>query len=454
MHAKVILTISQGQLQGEIFEFDSRATCIIGRAQECHPRIPDRRSNRAISRYHCLLDINPPAIRIRDFGSKNGTFVNGAKIGQRQPHQTAQQGAKLNFPEYDLTDGDKIKIGNTVFRVSVEADGGPSAPLPDGGLSPLLSGGNFPAPEHNRSCAPLRAINLRDTVEQLLSQTGSDRPSCCQGYAIQTTLGKASSNKYGEVHLIRRTNTGEKSALKIMVPQVAVKESAQNWFLAEMEKSKLLRHPNLVRLKNFCFANGLFFLVEEFCNGGNVEELMAQRGGKLPPNEAVAIVLQVLEGLSYGHSAGLVHGNLKPSEFFLTDIGGICFAKLGVFGLDRSFDLAGFGGQSLTGTKGSMPFFMPRQQVLNFKYAERSVDVWAAAACLYYMITGTYPRDFTHNRDPFLTVLTTEAVAIAKRCPDIPRPLAKVIDWALVDNPEIQLKSAVDLKNALLKAHR
>jgi pSer/pThr/pTyr-binding forkhead associated (FHA) protein len=42
-----------------------------------------------ISRYHCLLDINSPDIRVRDLGSLNGTIVNGKKIGQRQRNQTA-----------------------------------------------------------------------------------------------------------------------------------------------------------------------------------------------------------------------------------------------------------------------------------------------------------------------------------------------------------------------------
>jgi serine/threonine protein kinase len=100
-----------------------------------------------------------------------------------------------------------------------------------------------------------------------------------------------------------------------------------------------------------------------------------------------------------------------------------------------------------------MPFFMPRKQVIDFKYAQPDVDVWAAAASLYYMITGTYPRNFA-NKDPFLAVLTTEPVPIAKRYPAIPKLLAEVIDLALVDNPDTQFKTAVDLKNALLKMHR
>ncbi|MDF0552306.1 FHA domain-containing protein [Kamptonema sp. UHCC 0994] len=54
-------------------------------------------NHRTISRYHCLLDINPPDIRVRDFGSKNGTFVNGKKIGQRQANQTPEEGANYEW---------------------------------------------------------------------------------------------------------------------------------------------------------------------------------------------------------------------------------------------------------------------------------------------------------------------------------------------------------------------
>jgi pSer/pThr/pTyr-binding forkhead associated (FHA) protein len=95
MSTKVILTITKGNLTGQKFEFDSRTTCIIGRADDCYPKIPDDEYHRPISRYHCLLDINPPNIRVRDFGSKNGTFVNDQKIGQREANQSPEEGAKM-----------------------------------------------------------------------------------------------------------------------------------------------------------------------------------------------------------------------------------------------------------------------------------------------------------------------------------------------------------------------
>lgn len=454
MHAKVILTITQGQLQGETYEFDSRTTCIIGRANECYPKIPDLEGNRTISRYHCLLDINPPAIRVRDFGSKNGTFINGAKIGQREPHQTPQEGAKLNFPEYDLADGDEIKLGRTVFRVTVEGskDG-------DSDIS-LESPSERLGLKSASATLTLKKLKLQETVSQLLERSvdGDVSLLAIRGYSIERTLGKG---RCGEVYLARRDSlrdsfayrTGEQSALKVMVPEVTVTETSKDWFLSQVAKVKLLRHPNIVRLKDFGYGSGIFFFTQEYCNDGNVLDLMAKRGGKLSVEIAVPIILQILEGLDYAHNAGVVHRDLKPANIFLSNVGGLCIAKVADYGLDKSFDLAGFRGQSFTGTKAGRPLFMPRQQVVDFKYARPDVDLWAVAASLYYMLTGTYPRNFS-NKDPFLAVLTTEPVAIAKRDPSIPKPLAECIDIALVDNPQIQFQTAIDFKNALLKVHR
>ena len=68
MPAKITLRITQGKLTGQEIVFDDRTTCIMGRASDCSPRLPDDEEHRTIGRHHCLLDINPPDIRIRDFG--------------------------------------------------------------------------------------------------------------------------------------------------------------------------------------------------------------------------------------------------------------------------------------------------------------------------------------------------------------------------------------------------
>ena len=88
MTATVTLRLLKGRLDRTEYVFDERTTCVLGRADDCAPRLPSDEYHRTVSRHHCLLDINPPDARIRDFGSLNGTFVNGKKIGQRNANQT------------------------------------------------------------------------------------------------------------------------------------------------------------------------------------------------------------------------------------------------------------------------------------------------------------------------------------------------------------------------------
>jgi pSer/pThr/pTyr-binding forkhead associated (FHA) protein len=451
MPAKVILTITQGNLKGQKFVFEERATCIIGRAKDCNPQLPNDTAHRTISRYHCLLDINPPDIRVRDFGSRNGTYVNGKIIGKRSSNQTRTEGARRIFPEYDLQGGDTIKLGNTVFLVNIEVD--------------------------NQILETLHPVNAQACTTQIVSEppkfseiikgllqkadTGESQLVAIRGYTILRGLGQGGC---GAVYLARHEPTGELVALKVMLPKVAAKPWALDMFLREVENTKALKHPNVVQLRDYGYDNGTFFFTLDYCNGGSVADLMRQRGGKLSIDEAVPIILQTLDGLNYAHNAkipcvkradgmiakgqGLVHRDLKPHNILLANVNGSYIAKIADYGLAKAFDLAGLSGQTMTGHAAGTPRFMPRQQVINFKHAKPEVDVWAVAASLYNMLTGAYPRDFG-NQDPFLTVLQTNPVPIRQRDSSIPKPLAELIDLALVDNPEIHFKNAAAFKRAL-----
>ena len=115
-------------------------------------------------------------------------------------------------------------------------------------------------------------------------------------------------------------------------------------------------------------------------------------------------------------------------------------------------DASGLSGQTMTGIAMGTPQFMPRQQVLEFKYARPDVDVWAVAATLYFMLTGTFPRDLNDKVNPMLEILTKPPVPIRDRNAFIPESLAKVIDKALIDNPELHYKNAIAFKQDLIEA--
>ncbi len=146
---------------------------------------------------------------------------------------------------------------------------------------------------------------------------------------------------------------------------------------------------------------------------------------------------------------GVVHRDLKPHNLFLAKSSSGRVAKVADFGLAKGFDSAGLSGQTRTGACAGTLAFMPRQQIVNFKYAKPEVDVWAMAASLYFMITGAVPRDFPDGEDPCDVILRTSAVPIRKRNAKIQAKLAKVIDDALIDKPAINVKTAAELRRSL-----
>lgn len=510
MSAKVILSAVSGELSGQDFVFEDRTTCILGRSKDCHIQIPVDPAVRTVSRHHCLLDINPPDVRIRDFGSLNGTYVNGKKIGQRDSHQSPEEAARRSFPEHDLKDGDKMLLGCTALRVSIQvapACAKCSAEIPNLSKEAVLArSGEFlcdacrskPDCGHSPRQTMAEGVRLcvrcgRDVTEEpgasrqgdyvcnscradpfellrsLLRQ--ADRGDCnlaaIEGYQVIRELG---CGGMGAVYLTRRENSREPVALKVMLPKVAANPNSIDKFRREIDNSKALRHPNVVRVFDSGCSQGSFFFTLEYCAGGSVDQLMKRRGGRLSIDEACSIIFQALDGLHYAHHApipnvklkngrigqgrGLVHRDLKPQNIFLSDTSASSVAKLGDYGLAKAFDLAGLSGHTCTGDIAGTPHFMPRQQVLNFMEARPEVDVWAMAASLYNMLTGHVPRDFSSTMDAWQTVLQTDPVPIRRRSPSIPQRLAEVIDHALRDKPKIGFLAAEDFRRALQGALR
>jgi len=502
MPATVKLTVTEGENAGEEFVFDDRTTCIVGRATDCRPRLVS--SKKRISRHHCLLDINPPDIRIRDFGSRNGTYVNGELIGKREKHQTADDAAQLSFPEKDLKDGDEIRIQRTVFRVAIHVPAvcsACSAEIPDWELElaqiaprtyqcqecrlrpkseprPLPMG----PPQRVCSCCGRDVSDemgehrhgqyvcttcRNDPVSIVQSPVdsahgGSEQLAAIRGYTILRELDRSDM---GTVCLARNDRTGREVALKILVPEVAADRRMVERFTREATNMVALKHPNIVEFYCFGSAQGSFFFSLEYCAGGTVEELMAERGGKLPIHEAGDIALQALDGLDYAHHVelphveladgsigkgqGIIHRNISPKNLFLSTRETPRVVKIGDYSLSKAFDMAGLGGCTRTGMTFAKPLFVPRQQVIDFRYTQPDADVWAVAASLYNMITGHTPRDFPRGKDPWQVVLNTSPVIIRARDRTIPERLAQVMDYALDDSKELHFKTAAEFKKAL-----
>jgi serine/threonine protein kinase len=283
-----------------------------------------------------------------------------------------------------------------------------------------------------------------------------------RGYRLLHELGRGDRSA---VFVARHSDSGERVALKVMFPSGASDPRTRARFMREAQNTMVLHHRNVIRLRDAGWCEGVFFFTLEYCEGGTVATRMKDLSRPLTVAEAAPLILQALDALDYCHNAevpfvphadgnwapgrGLVHRDVKPANLFLSGTGPEAQVKLGDFGLAKAFDKAGLSGHTWSGLLSGTPYFMPRRQVRRFKYAGPEVDVWAAAAALYYMLTGTPPRDFTGGMGWMEVILETPALPLRQRLPAAPPRLAEVLDYALCEEPEIPFKSAAGFKQAL-----
>ncbi len=90
MSISVYLSINKGSGKGTIYDFSSPTSIYVGRHNDCGIIVLEP----TVSRYHCLIDIVPPSVKVRDFGSLNGTFVNQVLIGKREKNQSIEEAQK------------------------------------------------------------------------------------------------------------------------------------------------------------------------------------------------------------------------------------------------------------------------------------------------------------------------------------------------------------------------
>ena len=120
MSGWITLSVVKGPFKGDEYHFNERTLCTVGRSPDCYLRFPTNAHHMSVSRHHCLIDIEPPYIAVRDLGSRNGTFVNGIGIGHRPEAEIPGEAIWLDLPQWELKERDEIRIADTVLRVHIE----------------------------------------------------------------------------------------------------------------------------------------------------------------------------------------------------------------------------------------------------------------------------------------------------------------------------------------------
>ena len=203
----------------------------------------------------------------------------------------------------------------------------------------------------------------------------------------------------GVVYRAEDLQLGRAVALKFPLPNQQVERSVKERFINEARSAAALDHPNLCSVYEIAEGEHGVFLAMPLYPGETLKDKII-RDGALPPNEALAIVQQVVTGLASAHAAGIVHRDLKPGNVMLLPDGTV---KVLDFGLAKIRDVSLTKSHSTLGTIG----YVAPEQIRGGQVDARA-DLWSIGVLLYEMLAGKQPFRGEHEVSILHAILHAE----------------------------------------------
>jgi serine/threonine-protein kinase len=228
-------------------------------------------------------------------------------------------------------------------------------------------------------------------------------------------------------------------AIKTLAPSLVGDADLERALIREATLAGRLRHRNLVGVHTLGVDDGLYYVVMDYLDGGDL------RGATLPESPALHDASEVALGLAYLHAArderglplGLVHRDLSPANVLVSTTGDV---KLGDFGIAKATTYAEL---TAAGTrKGTYAYMAPEQ--LAGDPVTAAVDQWGLAVTLAELITG---RRVFAGDVPLDTMRAIERGD--KQLDGIEPDVAAVIDIATAARPRDRHGSLHELRTAL-----
>jgi serine/threonine-protein kinase len=251
----------------------------------------------------------------------------------------------------------------------------------------------------------------------------------------------------GSVYLGEHTTIGSQVAVKVLHAHLAAYPDLVQRFHAEARAVNLIGHENIVGIFDLNSAPPRPYLIMEYLEGA---PLSARVGAPVPAEVWVPILAQVCEALHAAHLRGIVHRDLKPDNVFLVKRAqGPDFVKVLDFGIAKLTDRVGPVTESgvIVGT----PEYMAPEQATGAGVDGRS-DIYSVGIIAYQLATGRLP--FTVGTTAGLLVAHTSQPPPPPRsvCPEVSRPVERVILRALAKAPADRYENAQALRAALEEA--
>ncbi|XP_047566278.1 serine/threonine-protein kinase STK11 isoform X2 [Lutra lutra] len=229
-------------------------------------------------------------------------------------------------------------------------------------------------------------IHRIDSTE-VIYQPRRKRAKLIGKYLMGDLLGEGS---YGKVKEVLDSETLCRRAVKILKKKKLRRiPNGEANVKKEIQLLRRLRHKNVIQLVDVLYneEKQKMYMVMEYCVCGMQEMLDSVPEKRFPVCQAHGYFCQLVDGLEYLHSQGIVHKDIKPGNLLLTTSGTLKISDLGV-----AEALHPFAEDDTCRTSQGSPAFQPPEIANGLDtFSGFKVDIWSAGVTLYNITTGLYP---------------------------------------------------------------
>ncbi|HEV2290866.1 MAG TPA: serine/threonine-protein kinase [Gemmatimonadales bacterium] len=254
------------------------------------------------------------------------------------------------------------------------------------------------------------------------------------------------------VYLAVDLTTTQTVAIKVLSPKLSSDPASAERLKREAALAMKLSHPSVCPIHQLgTTADGLLFLVMPFLSGELLSD-RENRGGPVPVEEGIALMVQMCRGLEHAHSLEIIHRDLKPENVMLVPESEGPFPSRAVvmdFGLAKQRQ-AGPEVQKLTATGivlGTPEFMSPEQ--IRGKALDGRSDIYALGVLGFEMFTGALPFTGRSAQEMMIARLRGQPKNLREVKPDLPATLEAVIAKSLAGDPANRYQTMAEFAVAL-----
>lgn len=237
-------------------------------------------------------------------------------------------------------------------------------------------------------------------------------------------------------------------AIKVLRSDLVEHEEFLARFRREAHAVSGLRHANIVQVFDFDLQDEMYYMVMELLEGDTLRAALNDyraRGERMPLPEVLRILGEVLNGLEYAHSEGIIHRDIKPANIMLTKRGQAVLTDFGIA------QIVGATQYTVSGALMGTLSYMAPEQGLKGQCDSRS-DIYSLGIVLYEMLTGYTPFDADTPLAILMKHLNDPLPLPSQLDPTLPTVLEPIVLKALAKDPDDRYQSAAEMAEALKKA--